>query len=105
MSTPFETATKTIMSNPDFTDTAEIAGATVTVVASELSEAEVLTEYGEDEGVSFFLRVEARLLATPPKKYDKIVFHGVTYKIDRIDLDSAGLVYRVYLKSLTTPGS
>lgn len=102
---PFETATRTIMSNPDFTDTAEIAGATVTVVASELAEGETLTEYGDDAGVSFFLRVEARLLSTPPKKYDKVVFHGVTYKIDRLDLDSAGLVYRIYLKSLTTPGS
>ena len=78
---------------------------TSSVVASELSEAEVLTEYGEDAGVSFFLRVEARLLSTPPKKYDKVVFHDVTYKIDRIDADSAGLVYRIYLRSLTTPSS
>ena len=45
---PFETATRTIMSNPDFTDTAEIAGATVTVVASELAAGETLTEYGDD---------------------------------------------------------
>lgn len=90
------------MSNPDFTDEAVVGGATVSVVASELSEAEVLTEYGDDYGVSFFLRIEARRLATPPKKYDRIVYHGTTYKIARLDLDSAGLVYRVYLQSLTT---
>ena len=102
---PFETATQTIMTNPDFTDTAVIAGSTVTVVASELSEAELLTEFGEDAGVSFFLRVEARNLATPPKKYDIIEFHGAEYKLDRSDLDSAGLVYRLYLRSLTSLGS
>lgn len=103
-SNPFATATQTIMTNPDFTDVCYIGGSTAgtTTVASELSEAEVITEYGEDAGVSFFLRIEARLLSTPPKKYDKIVFHNVTYKIDRIDLDSASLVYRIYLKSLTT---
>lgn len=102
---PFETATEILMTNPDFTDTAVIAGSTVTVVASELSEAEVLTEFGEDAGVSFFLRVEARNLATPPKKYDIIQFRGVEYKLDRIDLDSGGLVYRLYLRSLTSLGS
>lgn len=102
---PFDAATKIIMSNPDFTDECVIAGTTTSVVASELSEAETLTEYGEDAGVSFFLRVEARLLPNPPKKYNKVVFHGITYKIDRIDLDSAGLVYRIYLRSLTTRSS
>lgn len=107
MPNPFATATQTIMTNPDFTDVCYIGGSTAgtTTVASELSEAEVLTEYGEDAGVSFFLRIEARLLTEPPKKYDLVTFHDVTYKIDRVDLDSAGLVYRIYLKSLTTPGS
>ena len=102
---PFEAATQTIMTNPDFTDTAVIAGSTVTVVASELSEAEVLTEFGEDAGVSFFLRVEARNLSAPPKKYDIIQFRGVDYKLNNFDLDSGGLVYRLYLRSLTSLGS
>ena len=102
---PFEAATQIIMQNPDFTDVAIIGGATVSVVASELAEGETLTEYGEDAAVSFFLRVEKRLLSTPPKKFDKITFHGITYKIDRIDLDSGNLVYRIYLRSLTTRSS
>lgn len=107
MPTAFEQATITMMSNPDFTELCYIAGSTAgtVCVASELAESPVLTEFGEDDGVSFYLRIEGRLLSTPPKKYEKITFRGVTYKIDRADLDSAGLVYRVYLKSLTSKGS
>lgn len=102
---PFETATIDIMTNPDFRETATFRGADVSVVASELAESPVLTEFGEDDGVSFFLRIEARLLDSPPKKYELITFRSVTYKIDHIDLDSAGLVYRVYLRSLTSRGT
>lgn len=107
MPTAFEQATITMMTNPDFTELCYIGGSTAgtVCVASDLAESPVLTEFGEDDGVSFFLRIEVRLLSTPPKKYEKISFRGTTYKIDRADLDSAGLVYRVYLKSLTSKGS
>ena len=96
-----------MMSNPDFTELCYIGGSTAgtVCVASETAESPVLTEFGDDDGVSFFLRIEGRLLSSPPKKYEHITFRGVTYKIDRADLDSAGLVYRVYLKSLTSKGS
>lgn len=104
---PFEQATIDMMTNPDFCEVCYIGGSTVgtTCVCSELTEAAVITEFGDDAGVSFYLRVEARLLATAPKKYDKVVFRGVTYKIDRLELDSAGLVYRIYLKSLSSRSS
>lgn len=102
---PFETATRQIMSNPDFTESATFRGASIVVVASELTESPVLTDYGEDDGESFFLRIEARLLDSPPKKYELITFRGTSYKIDHADLDSAGLVFRVYLKSLTSRGT
>jgi hypothetical protein len=107
MSNPFEQATIDMMTNPDFGEVCYIGGSTVgtTCVCSELTEAAVITEFGDDDGESFYLRIEARLLSTPPKKYDKITFRNVTYKIDRIDLDSAGLVYRVYLKSLSSRSS
>ena len=104
---PFEQATIAMMTNPDFGELCYIGGSTnsVTCVCSELAEAEVLTEFGDDAGVSFYLRVEARLLSVPPKKYDRIMFRGVMYKIDRVELDSAGLVYRIYLKSLSSRSS
>lgn len=103
--TAFEQATITMMSNPDFVESCTFREASVPCVASETAESPVLTEFGEDDGVSFYLRIEGRLLSSPPKKYEKITFRGTTYKIDRADLDSAGLVYRVYLKSLTSKGS
>jgi hypothetical protein len=102
---PFEQATIDMMTNPDFGELCIVGGATVTCVCSELTEAAVLTEFGDDAGESFYLRIEGRLLSTPPKKYDKITFRGVTYKIDRCELDSAGLVYRIYLKSLSSRSS
>lgn len=102
---PFETATRQIMSNPDFTEMATFRNSSIVVVASELTESPVLTDYGEDDGESFFLRIEARLLTTHPEKYELITFRGKTYKIDHADLDSAGLVFRVYLKSLTSRGT
>lgn len=104
---PFESATIDMMTNPDFGELCYIGGSTAgtTCVCSELSEAAVITEFCDDAGESFYLRIEARLLSVPPKKYDRITFRGTTYKIDRIDLDSAGLVYRVYLKSLSSRSS
>ena len=107
MSNPFEQATIAMMTNPDFGEICYIGGSTngTTCVCSELTEAAVLTEFGDDAGESFYLRVEARLLSTPPKKYERISFRGTTYKIDRCELDSAGLVYRIYLKSLSSRSS
>ena len=104
---PFEAATIDMMTNPDFGELCYIGGSTAgtVCVCSELAEAAVLTEFGEDAGESFYLRIEKRLISTPPKKYDLIAFRGTTYKIDRIDLDSAGLVYRIYLKSLSSRSS
>ena len=101
----FEAATQLMMSNPDFTETATFRGSSITVIASELAFAPPVTEFGEDEGESFFLRIEARLLSSPPQKDEQITFRGATYKIDRADLDSAGLVWRVYLKSLSSRSS
>ena len=99
---PFEAATIDLMTNPDFTETCTFREVSVTCVCSEIAEAPVITEFGDDDGVTFYLRIEARLLSSAPKKYERITFRGTTYKIDRADLDSAGLVYRVYLKSLTS---
>ena len=98
---PFEAATN-IMMNPDVTETATFRNSSITVVASETGMAPTLTDFGEDEGESFFLRIMASALSSPPQKYEEITFRGTAYKIDRADLDSAGLVYRVYLKSLSS---
>ena len=96
---PFEIATEDIFSNPDFLDTAIIAGNEVPVIASEITEDEQLTEFGLDDGVNFFLRVERRLLTVPPKKNMLLSFKGNEYRVAKASLDSAGLVWKIDLQS------
>lgn len=96
---PFETATNDIFLNPDFAETALIGSSTVTVLASDISADPQLSEFGLDDGVSFFLRVRAVDLAAPPKKNDLITFNGVEYRVASVVLDSSALVYRINLKS------
>lgn len=105
MATAFENATITMMSNPDFTETCTFRDSSVVCVSSAITEMPVLNEFGEDEGETFFLRIEARLLSAPPRKYERITFRGTTYKIDSFNLDASGLVWNIYLKSLTSRGS
>lgn len=99
---PFEIATNDIFENPDFAETATVGGLTVPALASELTADAMLTEFGMDDGVSFFLRVRASDLAAAPKKNDPVTFNGVEYRAATVALDSSGLVWRIDLKSKTT---
>lgn len=98
---PFEVATEDIFANTDFVETATVGSSTVTVLASEITDAAKITEFGLDEGVSFYLRVRVSELATPQRN-DLITFHGVEYRIDQAVLDSAGLTWKITLKSKST---
>lgn len=95
---PFEIATRDIFDNPDFLDEAKIGGATVPVIPSGISEAPVVTEFGVDEGVSFFLRVRRSDLAEP-RRNDLVLFHGVEYRVASCSIDASGLVWKIDLKS------
>lgn len=99
---PFEIATEDIFSNPDFVSTAIIAGREVPVIVSELTEDARLTEFGMDDGVSFFLRVRCSQLDAPPKKNSLLSYKGIEYRIDDVILDSSGLVWRIDLISRST---
>lgn len=101
--TPFDIATNDIFGNPDFADTAEIGEKKVTVIASEIAENAALTEFGIDEGVSFYLRVRKSDLESEPKKNDIVQYHGERFRIASVTLDSAALVYKINLKSMSTP--
>lgn len=100
---PFDIATNDIFENPDFADTAEIGGENVSVIASSVTENASLTEFGFDEGVSFFLRVKKADLNTEPKKNDIVVYNGERFRVASVTLDSAALVYKIDLKSMSTP--
>lgn len=95
--TPFEQLTADIFANPDFAESAGINGREIPVIASEISEEERLTRFGVDDGVSFFLRVQ-KIHAVGIKRHDTIVFRGEKFKVDRIVLDSAALMFRLDLK-------
>ena len=97
--TPFEIATNDIFTNADFAEEALFGENRVVVIASELSQDAVLSEFGLDEGASFFLRARAADLNKAPAKNDLVTFHGVEYRVSSVVLDSSGLVYRINLKS------
>lgn len=98
---PFEQLTSDIFANPDFVETAEFDGRSIPVIASEISEEERLTQFGLDDGVSFFFRVQ-KIHISGIKRNSKITFRGNTFKVDSISLDSAALCYRVNLKSMSS---
>ena len=96
--TPFEIATEDIFANPDFVESATVGGTVVPVIASEISGDPTLSQFGLNEGISFFLRIRKSDLASPQKN-DLVTFNGVEYRVDSFALDSSGLVWRVNLKS------
>ena len=95
--TPFEQLTADVFSNPDFAEIAEINGRNIPAIASEISEEERLTRFGVDDGISFFLRVQ-KIHAVGIKRHDTVIFRGENFKVDRIYLDSAALMFRLDLK-------
>jgi len=99
MSNPFAQATASIFANADFAESATFGSTSAVVIRSKITEAEELRQFGIDEGVSFFLRVQVASLAAPPKRNDLVTFGGVEYRVDRVELDSADQTYAVYLKS------
>lgn len=100
---PFEIATDDIFENPDFVETATVGGVPVPVLASELTADAMLTEFGMDDGVSFYLRVRKADLEPEPKKNDIVQYHGERFRVASVTLDSAALVYKIDLKSISTP--
>ena len=95
---PFEIASEDVFANPDFTETAEVRGGRVSVIASGVTDDPRLGEFGLDEGVSFFLRIRKRDVSSV-RKNDLIKFRGVEYRAAAVRLDSAGLVWEVDLRS------
>lgn len=97
---PFELATIDIFSDPNFTDTAIIGGREVTVIRSAITDSPVLSEFGIDEGESFTLQVmKKELLVCAPRQNDLVTYGGERFRIQSVELDSSGLVYRITLKS------
>ena len=75
-------------------------GAEIVSVAYSVDVDEQYTEFGMDNGISFYLTCKTADFT--PTKGAKITFRGKQYKIDTFSADAFDLTYKIYLKSLTT---
>ena len=96
----FSKAIDDMFNVPEFFEFCEIDGEKIKCVAQSIDYAEVITEYGYDEGISFNLCIKKNDIS--PKKGKKIKFRDEEYKIDRYTLDCYGLTYTIYLKSISS---
>ena len=97
---PFETMEEDIFKSPDFAECCLIGGRSVPCVVSAVSTATQYTEFGEDLGTSFFLRIQKRFYT--PKKSDIVTYKDTQYRVANFELDSGQIVYNVYLKSMSS---
>lgn len=72
----------------------------VVAISYEKATDTIYTEYGIDDGVSFYLTCKVKDYT--PKKGDKITFRNQVYKVDTFSADSFNLTYKIFLKDLTS---
>lgn len=97
----FEKMIDDCFSIPQFISTFETEdGKEITCITYETATDTLYTEFGYDEGVSFY--ITCKVADFTPKKGAKITYNGRTYKIDTFRADSFNLSYNIYLKDLTS---
>ena len=99
MSDPFQQAINDIFSDENFISSALFGSSSVPVIVSAIPADEKITQFGIDEGVSFTIQVKTADLASAPKRNDLITYQGTEYRVDRVELESSGIVWKIYLKS------
>lgn len=97
----FEKAIEDVFSIPEFQETFILNGKEITCISYEISQDTLYTQFGIDEGISFYLTCKIKDY-TSPKKGDRISFRGNQYKLDSFTADSFNLTYKLYLRSLTS---
>lgn len=75
-------------------------GDLIKVISYEINTDTIYTEYGVDQGVSFYLTCKTKDYT--PKKGDKITFRNKKYKVDNFSADSFNLTYKIFVKDITT---
>lgn len=97
----FDCLVDDILSNADITEVVTVQGRQVRVGVSSLEYSPNVTDYGMDDGESFYLT--ARSIDAPGlKRGTLLTYRGKQYKVTSTTLDSAGLTVSIYLRSLTT---
>lgn len=99
MSDPFTQAINDIFSDENFISSALFGSSSVPVIVSSIPAEEKVTQFGIDEGISFTIQVRSADLAASPKRNDLITYQGTEYRVDRVELESSGIVWKIYLKS------
>lgn len=94
---PFDILAEDIFANHDFVEPAWIGDREVRCIASAVSVDPGYTEFGFDEGASFFLRVPAAEFAKCDER--NVMFRGQSYKIASRETDSSGRTVNLYLAS------
>ena len=92
----FENFYKDLFASNDFKREVKINGVKMSCIVSQITVNEEFTKYGIDEGVSFYLRVQAKDYVA--KKGDEVEFNGKNYLLDNFVLDGQGLTYKIYLQ-------
>lgn len=72
----------------------------IVTVAYETSVDPVFSEYGIENGVSFYLTCKTH--DYQPKKGDKITYKNKKYKVENFTADSFNLTYNIFLKDLSS---
>lgn len=72
----------------------------IKTIAYSVNVEEDFTEYGVDNGVTFYLTCKRDDYA--PKRGNKIRFRGETYKVANYSIDAFNLSYKIFLKSITS---
>lgn len=100
--TIFEKAIEDIFEVPEFKEefVDQETGAHVTTISYQVNTDQQYTEFGIDNGVSFYLTCKCKDYT--PKRNKKIIFRGTTYRIDSFYADGFGLTYNIFLKSLNS---
>lgn len=98
---PFEKMIDDIFNIPEFKEyfTTE-NGLTVDCISYETDFEPVYTEYGFDDGISFYLSCKVKDYT--PKKGEKLTYKNKAYKIDTFKEDSFSLTYNIFLRSVTS---
>lgn len=97
---PFDILVDDIFRNRDITEEMIFNGRAVRVGVSAIDFGPMVTDFGAEQGVSFYLTVRATD-AVGIKRGSLVQYRGETYKVDHTEVDAAGLSVKVYLAGLT----
>lgn len=99
--TPFDCLVEDILNNADITEVVNVQGRLIRCGVSSLEYSPSGTDYGMDDGESFYLT--CRLADSAHIKRGTVLsYRGKQYKVTSTVTDSAGLTTSLYLRSLTT---